>query len=59
MPDQGGKTQQEHSQNSGNGKPQKEVCQETEEEKMEFLQKEMAYYLFWWWKLLLQGPFLS
>jgi hypothetical protein len=36
----------------------KEVYQETEEEKKEFLQKEMADYLFRRWKLLLQGPFL-
>jgi hypothetical protein len=37
----------------------KEVYQETEEEKKEFLQKEKADYLFRQWKLLLQEPFLS
>ena len=39
-------------------KPLKEVYQETEEERKEFLQKEMADYLLRRWKLLLQGPFL-
>jgi hypothetical protein len=51
-PKPGGKTQQEHSQNSGNGKPLKEVCQKTKEVEKEFLQKEMADYLFQLWKLL-------
>jgi hypothetical protein len=32
--------------------------QETEEEKKEFLQKEMSDYLFRQWKVPLQGPFL-
>jgi hypothetical protein len=48
----------ENSQNSGNGKLVREVYQETKGEKTEFLQKEMADYLFWRWKLLLQGLFV-
>jgi hypothetical protein len=54
----GEKSYKEHSRNSGNGTPQKEVSQESEEEKMEFLQKEMADYLVWQGELLLQGLFL-
>jgi hypothetical protein len=45
-PRPGGKPQQEHSQNSRNGKLQKTVCQETEAERMEFLQRETAITWF-------------
>jgi hypothetical protein len=45
MPDQEGKTQQEHSRNSENGKPQKKAGWEAGNKKMEFLRKEVEKYL--------------
>jgi hypothetical protein len=39
------------------GSLMKEAYQKTEEEKKEFSQKGMAYYLFQRWELLLQSSF--